>query len=324
MRHLKMIGLLIVAANLLGCQSNDVSDGRDDANTPRQTFEQPIAAAYIDGVVADRAELSQILIEAHGGEALAELVLDRGVAKRLSQAGLSLTEQDLAAERERVLADLSRDTDDAARLLREMQQRLGLGARRFDALIERNAGLRRLVREGIEVTEPAIQQAYQLRYGKRYIARIITAPDVATLSLARRRAINGTSFTELAIELSTDTSAAQGGLLSPISPADVSYPKAVRDAVSRLTTTSTQSRLSPVIALADGYALLYLESIETRPAPPIDQVRSELASAVRLDLERLRMQQLARAILSQANVVVLDPALAKSWEARREALSDPQ
>jgi len=279
--------------------------------------------AYLNGQAITNGQLFERMLEAHGGEALAELLLDRAVAKRLDQEGLDLTDDDILAERQRLLSSLDPDPDQAARLLRQMRETRGLGKQRYSALLKRNAGLRRLVSSSIKVGEPAIQLAYKLRYGQRYEVRLITADSVDTLSRARQRALNGESYTALAIELSTDTSVRQGGLLSPISPADAAYPKAVRDALSALSLEDAKTRLSPVIALPEGYALLWLENIISKDAPPIEQVRGELEQAVRLELQRVRMQQLARVLIEEANVVMLDPALEKAWRLHRDSLLAP-
>lgn len=263
------------------------------------------------------------MVEANGGQALTELLLDRAITARLLEQAITLTQADLTAEREQLLAELSSDPDQATRLLQAMRAQRGLGDRRFEALLRRNSGLRRLVRDGVKVSETAIQQAYAVRYGKRYRVRLITAERVDVLSRTRRRAIQGESFADLAVEVSTDPSVSQGGLLSPISTADATYPKALRDALPRLSMDDRAERISPVLALSEGYALLWLEEIIEQNAPPLEQVRVELAQAVRLELERVRMQQLARVMIGQANVVVLDPALDKTWQQQRGVIVEP-
>lgn len=324
MRHRLLLQLAIVASFTVGCQSTT----RDrTTTTPRETTnpsqnDKPIA--YIDGTQATRDQLYTILVEAHGGEALSELILDRAVAKRLSEAGITLTQQDLDHEQQRLRADLATDADDGQRLINQMRARLGLGETRYQALLRRNAGMRKLVQDDLAVAEPAIRQAYELRYGPRYQARLITANDVNTLSRTRRDVLAGASFTDLATRRSTDASAAQGGLLSPISPADATYPQAVREALARLSMDDSASRLSPVIALADGYALLWLEDVTEADGPPLEEVREELARSVRRDLERVRMRQLARSLIEAANIVILDPALDKSWQQRKESIQNPR
>lgn len=322
MRPPLFINMLIVASITVGCQSGPQDRSASGADTPPPTDVgtggRPVA--YIDGKALTRDELHRFLVEAQGGEMLAELLLDRAVNNRLAEQGITLTDADFAAERQRVLDTLSADSDQATLLLNEMRGQRGLGELRFEAMLRRNAGLRRLVRDQIRVGDEAIKQAYDLRFGQRFRVRLITSDRAQTLGLARQRALGGESFTELAILLSTDESSAQGGLLSPINPADPTYPKAIRDALPKLNTDSIAGRLSPVIALPEGYALLWLEGVISKDAPPLEQVREELKRAVRLELERVRMQQLAQVLLVQANVIVLDPALNNSWQRQREAI----
>lgn len=324
MRQHLLIQLAIVASFALGCQS---SPGPSNPTPPDARAQPPTTrpqtVAYIDGVKATRDQIYAVLVQAHGGKALSEIILDRAVSKRLDDAGINLTPQDLDDEQQRLRSDLATDADDGQRLINQMRARLGLGEERYQALLRRNAGMRKLVQPGITIAEPAIQQAYERRFGPRYRARLITAPDVNTLSKTRRQVLDGVSFSDLATQQSTDPSAAQGGLLSPISPADPTYPKAIREALKRLSTDNPASRLSPVIALADGYALLWLEAVTQPQAPPIEDVREQLTRSVRREIENIRMRQLARSLIEAANVVILDPALDKSWQQQKKSLLNP-
>lgn len=316
---------LIVAPFVAGCQSDPThnpSPPTPSATTPLGPDDKP--AAYLDGKVVTQGQLYRLMTPAHGGDALAEVLIDRAVQARLKQQAIELNPADIESEKTKLLASLDPDPDQAARLLKTMRRQRGLDGKRFTAMLRRNAGLRRLVRDQITLNDAAINQAYQLRYGKRYQVRLIVTDQLDTLTRVRRQVASGASFTELAIQQSTDSSARQGGLLSPISPADPTYPKAIRDALARLKMDSTANRLSPAIALDQGYALLYLEDVLTKDNPPTrDQARPELAMDVRSELERLRMRQLARTLIEQANVVVLDPRLDKAWQQQKDSVQGP-
>lgn len=317
--------LTIVASIAVGCQSGPPDSAPDtDATRPQVGSPHPDKpAAYLNGQAVTRDTLYRLMVEANGGQALAEVLLDRAISKRLADQGIALTDDDLSAERDSLLSSLSDDADQAARLLNEMREQRGLGKTRFDSLLRRSAGLRRMVSDGITVSEPSVRQAYEVRHGVRYRVRLITADAVNTLSQARRSVLDGASFADVAVAISTDPSVSQGGLLSPISPADATYPKAVRDALPKLSMENRASRLSPIIALPEGYALLWLEGVIDADGRPYEQVRDELERAVRLELERVRMQQLARVLIEQANVIVLDPALEASWQRQRDAVTRP-
>ncbi|HEX7008551.1 MAG TPA: hypothetical protein VF184_01125, partial [Phycisphaeraceae bacterium] len=62
--------------------------------------------------------------------------------------------------------------------------------------------------------------------------------------------------------------------------------------------------------------------IDAQPVA-FDDVKEELTAQARLRQERLQMQQLARRLLNEAKVVVLDPALSESWRQQRELLLAP-
>lgn len=316
---------LIVAPFAIGCQSA-TTQNHDQPNNTSTPSPDPDSTpvAYLNGKPVTQNQLYRALAPSHGGQALAEILLQQSVQQRLQQEGITLQQADLDAERQRLLDSLNNDPDQAARLLREMRTQRGLDDKRYDSMLRTNAGLRALVRDQITLNDAAINQAYTLRHGKRYRVRLITADQLDTLTHARKQALAGTSFTDLAIELSTDASAAQGGLLSPISPADPTYPKAIRDALPKLKMDNPTSRLSPAIALDAGYALLWLEEIQTPDNPPtLQQARPELEAALRTDLERLRMRQLARTLIEQTNVIVLDPALDKAWQRQKGSIQNP-
>ncbi|MEM1447263.1 MAG: peptidylprolyl isomerase [Planctomycetota bacterium] len=277
--------------------------------------------AYIAGEPLRSDELLTVMLEATGGEILSELVLDEMLRRRLDTAGQTLTQADLDAERAVLLATLSDDADDAARLLGELRGRRGWGPTRFEALLRRNAGLRALVAERVEVSDQAVQQAYRLQHGPSARVRLIVAESLREAQQLRERIlVGGEPFGEVAALESTDVSAAQGGLLSPIRPEDTSYPAAMRQAIELLEVGG----VSQPVTIDGGFALIKLEENLSGSGVEFDDVNAELEQAVRGRAERVLMQQLARELLSGADLVVLDPTLKALWDAQREALLSPQ
>lgn len=320
--------LLIFALTAAGCQSappgDSFADGGEAHTGVANDTGRPVA--YLNGRAVREHELYALLVEMDGGLALSELLLDRAIQAELADAELQVIDRDLEAERQTMLDALSPDADEAVRLLAEMKRRRGLGERRFAGLLARNAGLRKLVRAAGQepIAEPAIRQAYELAYGPRYTVRLIVTEQLARAQQVHRLVAEGSSFSDLAAVHSTDVSAAQGGLLSPISPADASYPDAVRDALPSLGLDTRQTRLSPVIAIDGGYALLWLDAFTPAQGIDIEDVRPELEAGIRMRLERLRMQQLARTLIDKADLVILDPALDASWEQQRATIEEAQ
>ncbi|MEX2219932.1 MAG: peptidylprolyl isomerase [Phycisphaerales bacterium] len=292
-------------------------------------------AALLDGEPILWDELRPAMAEAAGGLALQEAVLDRMLAAELRWRGLSVAESDIAAERDLLLAAVSREAlaapGEAERLLEQVRRARNLGEERFQRLLRRNAQMRRLVRDSVEVTDEEVRQAFQMAHGPKFRARVIVVPtqrraaelrdeilgitrgappppppDAATL--ARR-------FGDAAAAHSTDASAPRGGMLEAISPADPAYPAAAREALARLAV----GELSPIIPAERGFALLLLEQ-----AVPADGVEpGSVAGSIRMEVrrrrERIEMDDLARRLLRSANLSVLDRTLDRSW---RNALGE--
>lgn len=314
-------------------QFTDRSDGAPTAGAPVSAKAAGTAVAVYDGGAVALADLKTALFEAAGGQILDEWLLDRLVQRRLAERGLAGAVDDAAIARERAILlrtltpatpatpapgaaaphAVSPDTDQAARILEQLRQRRGLGRTRFDSLLHRNAGLRRLVADQVVVTEIALEQAFQLQHGQRYVARLITTADFHDAVAVVRAAREGASFVDLAIDRSTDVSRQQGGRLEPISAADASYPLAIRAALARM----EPGQVSDPIALDKGFAVLLLERKVPADAVQLDAVRDALVERVRLQAEATLMQQLARELLAGAEVLVLDPALQKSWTRHR-------
>jgi parvulin-like peptidyl-prolyl isomerase len=315
---LAVVGVFV----LTGCRAPgpDASvkpDSQSTQPTDRKSAEkagQPLA--YINGEAVTEPQLFTPLLEAAGGRVLSEIVLNRMVDRRLKQRGLDLTPKQIEREKQLVQQSLASDENQSVLLLKQMRRRAGLGQQRFEAMLRRNAGLRELVQDEVQVTDLAIRQAYKRQYGPRYEGRILVVPTAQQARQFRSKIRDGASFATLAARHSTDASAAQGGLLSPISPADPSYPQVIRETLAKL----EPGQVSEVIALEAGYALLTLERKIAGQSVKLADVRGELKTAVRRRAERLKMRSLAQSLLSQANVVVLDKTLGDRWQQHKQQL----
>jgi parvulin-like peptidyl-prolyl isomerase len=257
------------------------------------------------------------MIESAGGQILTERVLDMAVEARLARDNVKITPEQLAFEHKAITDTLSDNPDIAARLLGELRRQRGLGETRFNALLRRQAGLRIIVQPQILVTEAGMQQAYQAIHGPRYEVRLIVVRSLSDASEVRRRLAAGESFIDLAIRLSTDTSRSQGGLLSPISPADSTYPKIIREKVMTLKV----GEVSDALALDNSFAILRLERKIEGDNVKYDDVKTEMAAAVRRMLETQAIQRTKKEILQHADIIILDPALKRSWDDQIERLS---
>ncbi|MCC6682790.1 MAG: peptidylprolyl isomerase [Phycisphaeraceae bacterium] len=293
---------LLLCTLITACQTSAPSVKTENQNSQIENPSPPLA--YIDGRPVTLEELRPGLLEIAGRSLLNELILDRALDKQFTDRGWAISDKDIAVEKQLLLETLSDDPDEAARLLAQLRERRSLGEKRFAEFLTRNAQLRALIAEQVEVTPAAIRLAYDQTYGPRYRARVIVTATLREAADLRQRA-QSENFAELAMERSIDPSAAAGGLLEPINAADPAYPQAIREVLTRL----EPNQVSEPVSVESGFAILKLEATIPGSAQALEDVRDKLAEQVRRRAQRLLMDQLARQLIEQANVVILDGAL---------------
>ncbi len=314
--------ILLCSAVFTGCSASpfeapDRPHLRQSTPGPATTASNPQTLALVGSETISAEHLLPALLELAGDRALAEYLLDRQLTARCAEQGINITRGDLTAERRLLTTalrdDASTDPDQAARLLAALRDRRGLGPARFDALLLRNAMLRRLVAPDIVTTPAMLAQARELRFGLRVTLRVITTASLAEAVNARTLILQGEPFADVAARFSTDISAQRGGLVGPLSLADPAYPQALRDAARTL----EPGIVSGSIVLEDSFAIITLVERTTPPAPgmPTPQLDKMLQRDARLRQERLLMDRLARALLAEVRPDVMDASLRFSREA---------
>jgi parvulin-like peptidyl-prolyl isomerase len=304
-------------------RSRGMSDsGRSDAieqyldgGDLRTTYIDARPAALVSGRVVEWGEIRPLLNEAAGGIVLQELILDRQIKDRLFDDGVQVTESDVRRERELFYETLDPDPDVAVRLSRKVRARQGLGRHRFDNLMRRNAALRMLVAPQVDVSEESVRRNFEIVYGPRRQARLMMVGSLQDAQQAINRLEAGEFFGDVAVELSTDSSAPRGGLLSPISRADPSYPPALRDELWALQPGET----SPPVLLGEQYAILELIGVLPAQEVELSEVHDAMEKRARLAQQRILMDRLARQLMAQATFTIIDETLQEAWDAQFQA-----
>lgn len=322
---------LLVCLTLIGCSSNrqklsimqPAPDTQSNVNqpavTPSASTASPSSPLQTVAKVGDArlslADLTPAMIEAVGGQVLAEKVLTLKLREKLGKT--LITQDQIHAERSDFVKSLHDNPQVAEQLLAQLRQREGLGQHRFEDFLFRQAALRHLVQGQVNVTEAAIKQAYELKFGPTSVIQIIMLDNPTQAVKILNRARQGEDFGKLVQEFSRNQeSKAFNGMLEPISPADPSYPAALHKAIGRLQV----GQISDVVALENGFAILKLLSKNPRQSVTLDDVKASLAEKVRRDVEQMLMRQLASTLLNQTDVVVLDRELNMSWQRQRRNL----
>ncbi len=321
---------LIVSLASGGCSTGDgVYDGLDRADravspgsheSARAQPEGSRVVAYISGRPVTTDDLWATLAEGFGSAAFEEIVLDRELERQARLAGVDLFEQDLRSERARLARTLSRgelDEEAIGVILDRLRDDRGLGPARYDALLRRNAILRRLVADEITVSEPEIRRAFDIVFGERIQCRlIVVATDREATSLRTELAAESndlaTRFAQAARRASLDPSGEFGGAMDPISPVDPAYPAALRSALA----SADAGKMTPVLALDGAYALALVEQ-KLDPEPrTLEAEHDRIARVLRERKERSAIGELAARLVREAQVEIIDRSLAWSWDRR--------
>lgn len=305
-----ILALTPLGLTLPACTSSQPS--RPPAPTARQVPSEGPIIALIDNEPVHPEHLAPALYELAGREALREEALDRALARRLSQRGITVTPEMIRREHALFEARLAEASDRSGAVREEVWRMRHLGPTRRDALFRRNAALRALVAGQAVVSPAEIDLAIQLTYGPKKIARLIMLQNEREAAEVRRTLgdrPSSSDFARLADRRSIDPTAARGGLLAPIHLNDPAYPIAVRDALRSL----QPGAVSAILPLPEGSALLYLESDQPATTPP-DDAKARLERELLVQRERAEMDRLARSIVAESRISVLDRSLGWSWD----------
>ncbi|NJL32268.1 MAG: peptidyl-prolyl cis-trans isomerase [Phycisphaerales bacterium] len=97
---------------------------------------------------------------------------------------------------------------------------------------------------------------------------------------------------------------------------DATFPAALRQAVSQLEV----GQVSDPVALDSGFAVLKLERKNEGAGLKLTDVKEELEMRVTRQMQQMLMQRLAREVVLQSDLVIMDPALSKSYAQAKAAL----
>ena len=311
----------LIASTLAACAST-----RDARQAPRADAEGAPRAvearadntargdlvALVDGNAIEWRALRTPIVEAAGAVVLRDAVLDARLARRLAAEGRTVTAEMVERERELLLETLDADRERALDLLAGLTARQGLGPVRFEALLRRNAGLRAIVAQSVQLDQAGLDSMYDLRHGPKRVARVAVLASLAEAERFRADLAAGGragDFARLAVERSLDESAARGGLLAPIARRDPSYPETLRAAIYA---TAVGAVSEPAL---DGARFFVVEVLEERAGDGTDPTaaRAECERYLRLSRERLLMDALTRELSSLEGVTVFD----RAFDARR-------
>ncbi|MCH8270613.1 MAG: peptidylprolyl isomerase [Planctomycetes bacterium] len=283
-------------------------------------------AAAVNGRPISWDTINPAFRELAGNVVLTDAVLDVMLKAELERSGILLDADYARRETSRLVTSIAGAAgiaeERAEQLLTDLRTARGLGPTRFRALLRRNAMLRALARSRIEqsgslITDEDVRRRFDVVYGPRLVARIITVPTQRQAVAVRAMVLDGDGaisdrFSRVAVAHSTDGTGPRGGLLDPISPADPAYELNVRRVMAAL----EPGELSQIIALEQGFAILLLEERLPAQSTDFETVKGALREELDARQERLIMDRFARELLDEADVTIDDPSLKWAWDNR--------
>ncbi len=280
----------------------------EPAEEGRARSGRPIALLEQESITIET--IQDRLVERAGAEIMRELRLEAALRSALQEASIDIGDRAMRNEENLLLERLSEDEDTARKLLEELRNNEGLGPERFKALLWRNAALRALVQDDIEVGEPLLRRMHRLEHGERIVIRLIVLSTLQESEEVRLELDAGGDFATMASRRSIDSSRDRGGLLDPISVEDPAWPQVIRTAIADLEPGDTSS----VIFIDDRFAIARVEEILPGDDVSFESNRPELVRVARLTQERIKMAELAGKLGPRPSLRVLDPTLREAWE----------
>jgi len=279
--------------------------------------------ATVSGQPIYMDQLHRPLVEAHGLRIAEMLVADKLVALEAERRNIAVTDEEVAAESERLLdvvfGGLSQtplNPDQRQRALETLLKKRGLTRSLWNSTVRRRALLRKMVEPQVVVTEPMLKAEYARWYGEKAEVRHIQVPtlDEAEKILALLK--EGADFAELARKRSTHVANAErGGLMPTFTRQSTEVPQAIRDAAFALKV----GQLSGIVQTGNSFHVLKLIKRIEPAAEKYEQVKDSLRESVREDLVNRLQLQLLTELRGKADVEYINPTLRREVRASQVA-----
>jgi parvulin-like peptidyl-prolyl isomerase len=333
---------LIDARNLP--DSNGPAAGPADIIGPAVPVDVPVAR--LDDRVITREQLLRPLIEAHGLNFLLGLVQLEAAKVVARSQNVSVTPDEIKAERQITLSKLFRESDekydesiDQARraklphlvdklekqkaadremLLKQFLEQQRVSPGELDVVLETNAYLRKIVEPRVRagITDDMLRKEFEVKYNERVKVRHILVDKLADYGEAVRRIKDkGERFETVAQQMSRNPqTGVLGGELPPFSREDTRFPQAFRDAAFAL----KPGELSPPVGVGEGFHLIQMIERVPPRGLPFDQVKESLRREL-IDTTVVRVmgeQRELNAEYARKALKIEDPLLAQQFQAK--------
>ena len=280
------------------------------------------AIALVNGHPISRVDFIDVLIEAHGVEALQQMIVLRLSKEEAHRLGLKVTHRDKQREYQealdRIASEAGMDPATATepnkraaldRVLRDRQ----ISHAEFLIGMERNAYLRKIAEREMVFTDQLLREEFARTYGERVVVRHVQIKlgDNVTLNRAQNMLNRGEDFTTVAQTLSANRQTAErGGQMDPFSFDDEELPAALREAAFSL----KPGEISSPVLTGQFTHILKLEHRIPPENVEFEDVREQVERKMRERALPKAMNDLAVGLFEKAQIRVLHSALRKNYE----------
>lgn len=135
----------------------------------------------------------------------------------------------------------------------------------------------------------------------------------AKADAARKRIADGEAFEQVAAEVSTSASRANGGLIGPLNPNELT------PAFQELLKTLKPGDVSAVLKTPTGYQIIKLESQTADQVLAPEEARDRIADAISEQKRRVELQKYLKKLRAQAIIEWKNDEIRAAWESRVKA-----
>lgn len=314
--------------NHAGTQADTSTAARHDSatGTSAQATPSDRVVARVNGVPVWRSQFVELLIAGHGGDMLQQLVAVELAEQEARKMGITVSDEQVQLEYRRSVAAMLPDTDrqgqpldeaEKRTLLRNILQRRGVSIDEFQLAVRRNAILRALAADKVQVSEDMLRQEYDQRTAAKVVVRHIQLPNLRMCTQVRERLEQGESFESLARQFSTNPETAPvGGLMQPFTRDNPDLPGIFKERAFALHV----GEISNPIKTDTVYHLIRLEQRIAPTTSQFEQMRPELYKAVRERMIAEQARQIQQQLFARADLEINNPALAKDFEQAQSRL----
>jgi parvulin-like peptidyl-prolyl isomerase len=248
-----------------------------NAQLPKHERPQHDVMAVVNGQDIRRAALASACVDRFGEQVLEDLVYKRLVLHYCENRGITVTEQEIDAEIDRMAARFKLGRQQWLELL---QRERGVNEVQYKrGILWPMLALRKVAANELVVSPEELQKAHEAKYGPAVNCRLlVVANQGLAQQLHRQVTARPDDFARLAMQHSVDVNSASiGGLIQPIR-------RHVGDpAIERAVFALEPGQISPIIPVGEQFAILKCEGRLPAREMPLENIREELTELIKED-----------------------------------------